>query len=115
MDTLVAQAAGLFIYASTVVKYVEGYASAEHNERLSILFIAGATSPQNSEETLLDSLYHQILLDACDRFNSRYYLHTLRTFLCSAERKSTSLVAELLLPPAESLMVFSRAFTPALY
>jgi len=99
MDRLVAQAAGLFIYASTVVKYVEGYASAEHKERLSTLFVRGATSPQISEETLLDSLYHQILLDARRRFKSRYYLDILHTFLCSAERTSTSLVAELLLRP----------------
>jgi hypothetical protein len=99
MDKLVGQAAGLFIYASTVVKYVEGYASAEHTELLSTLFVPGATSPQNSEETLLDSLYHQILLDARRRFKSRYYLDILHTFLCSAERTSTSLVAELLLRP----------------
>jgi len=99
MDKLVAQAAGLFIYASTVVKYVEGYAPAEHKERLSTLFVPGATNPQNSEETLLDSLYHQILLDARRRFKSRYYLDILHTFLCSAERTSTFLVADLLLPP----------------
>ena len=101
MDKLVAQAAGLFIYASTVVKYVEGYAPAEQNERLGTLFVSGATSPQNSEETLLDSLYHQILLDVrrLKRFRSRYYLDILHTFLCTAERTSTSLVAELLLPP----------------
>jgi hypothetical protein len=99
MDQLVAQAAGLFIYASTLVKFVEGYAPAEHEECLSTLFVSDSTSPQNSEETLLDSLYHQILLDACRRFKSRYYLDILHTFLCSAERTSTSLVAELLFPP----------------
>ncbi len=102
MDQLVAQAAGLFIYASTVVKYVEGYASAEHEERLSTLFVPGSTNPRNPEETLLDNLYHQILLNARRRFKSRYYLDILHTFLCSAERTSTSLVAELLLFPKKT-------------
>ena len=48
MEKIAAQAAGLFIYAATVVKYVEGYASVEHEERLSTLFV------ENPEETLLD-------------------------------------------------------------
>jgi hypothetical protein len=102
MGQLVAQAAGLFIYASTLVKYVEGYAPAEHRERLSTLFVSDSTGPQNSEETPLDSLYHQILLDARSHFKSRYYLTILHTFLCTAEPTSTSLVAELLLPPGST-------------
>jgi len=92
MEKIAAQAAGLFIYAATVVKYVEGYASVEHEERLSTLFV------ENPEETLLDGLYHQVLLDAQHRFKSRHYLDILHTFLCTAERTSTSLVAKLLLP-----------------
>jgi len=93
LEKIAAQAAGLFIYAATVVKYVEGYASVEHEERLSTLFV------ENPEETLLDSLYHQVLLDAQHHFKSRHYLSLLHTFLCSAERTSTSVVAELLFPP----------------
>jgi hypothetical protein len=93
MEKIASQAAGLFIYAATVVKYVEGYASAEHEERLSTLFV------ENPEETLLDGLYHQVLLDAQHRFKSRHYLDILHTFLCTAERTSTFLVAELLLSP----------------
>jgi hypothetical protein len=96
MEKIASQAAGLFIYAATVVKYVEGYASAEHEERLSTLFV------ENPEETLLDGLYHQVLLDAQHRFKSRHYLSILHTFLCSAERTSTSVVAELLLPPSKT-------------
>ena len=84
------------------MKYVEGYASVEHEERLSTLFVSGPTNPQNPEETLLDSLYRQILLDARCRFKSRYYLGILHTFLCSAERTSTSVVADLLLPPKKT-------------
>ena len=93
IEKIASQAAGLFIYAATVVKYVEGYASAEHEERLSTLFV------ENPEETLLDSLYHQVLLDAQHRFKSQHYLDILHTFLCTAERTSTSVVAKLLLPP----------------
>jgi hypothetical protein len=90
------QSAGLFIYAATVVKYVEGYESAEHEKRLNTLFVSDLENP---EETLLDVLYHQVLLDAQRRFKSQHYLNILYTFLCSAERTSTSIVAELLLPP----------------
>ncbi|KDR66484.1 hypothetical protein GALMADRAFT_80797 [Galerina marginata CBS 339.88] len=93
---IAAQAAGLFIYAATVVKYVEGYASVEYEERLSTLFVSDSN---NSEETLLDVLYCQVLLDARCRFKSRHYLNVLYTFLCTAERTSTSVVAELLFPP----------------
>ncbi|PPQ90908.1 hypothetical protein CVT25_007869, partial [Psilocybe cyanescens] len=96
MDRLVDNAAGLFIYAATVVRYVEGYAQDEHAERLSTLLVSGSTNPQSQEETLLDKLYHQILSDARDRFKSNYYLNILHTFLCCAEPTSTSLVAELL-------------------
>ena len=96
IEKIAMQAAGLFIYAATVVKYVEGYASVEHEERLSTLFVSDLENP---EETLLDGLYHQVLLDACHRFKSQHYFNILYTFLCSAECTSTSLVAELLLPP----------------
>ena len=102
MEKIATQAAGLFIYAATVVKYVEGYASVEHEERLSTLFI------ENPEETLLDGLYHQVLLDAYRRFKSRHYLDILHTFLCTAERTSTSLVAKLLLPPDKTNSTLSH-------
>ncbi|PPQ91249.1 hypothetical protein CVT25_006388, partial [Psilocybe cyanescens] len=96
MDRLMDNAAGLFIYAATVVRYVEGYAPDEHAERLSTLLDSGSTNPQSQEETLLDRLYHQILSDARDRFKSKYYLDILHTFLCCAEPISASLVAKLL-------------------
>jgi len=96
MEKIAMQAAGLFIYAATIVKYVEGYASVEHEEHLSTLFVSDLENP---EETLLDGLYHQVLLDAHRRFKSRHYLDILHTFLCTAERTSTSIVAKLLLPP----------------
>ena len=105
MEKIATQAAGLFIYAATVVKYVEGYASAEHEERLSTLFISDLENP---EETLLDGLYYQVLLDAHRRFKSRHYLNILHTFLCSAERTSTSVVAKLLFPPDKTNSALSH-------
>ncbi|PPQ84461.1 hypothetical protein CVT25_007992, partial [Psilocybe cyanescens] len=96
MDWLVNDAAGLFIYAATVVRYVEGYAPDEHVEHLRTLLVSGLTNPQRQEETLLDRLYHQILSDAQDCFKSNYYVDILHTFLCCAESTSTSLVAKLL-------------------
>ena len=103
MERIAAQAAGLFIYAATVVKYVEGYALVEHEERLSTLFV------ENPEETLLDGLYRQVLSDAGYHFKSRHYLNHVYTFLCSAERTSTSVVAELLLPPYKTNLALSYA------
>ena len=38
-------------------------------------------------------------MDAHHHFKSRHYLETLHTFLCTAERTSTSIIAKLLLPP----------------
>ncbi|KDR81250.1 hypothetical protein GALMADRAFT_1124665 [Galerina marginata CBS 339.88] len=96
LEKIAVQAAGLFIYAATVVKYVEGYAPVEHEERLSTLFVSDSDNP---EETLLDGLYYQVLLDARRRFKSGHYLNILHTFICTVERTSPSLVAELLLLP----------------
>ena len=101
MEKLVTQAAGLFIYAATVVKYLEGYEPPEQEERLHMLpSVSDLAVPQTSEEiSLLDGLYLQVLSDALKGFKGDFFmhrLHILHTFLCSAERTSTSVVAELL-------------------
>jgi len=104
MEKLVAQAAGLFIYAATVVKYLEGYESLEQKERLDTLpSVSDSATLQTSEEEtpLLDGLYLQVLSDAFRSFKRDQFaqrVQILHTFLCSAERTSTSLVAELLSP-----------------
>jgi hypothetical protein len=106
IEKLVAQAAGLFIYVATVVKYLADYEPLEQKERLDMLPFVSSAIPQTEEETpLLDGLYLQVLLDALRRFKGNSFEHRLRilhTFLCSAERTSTSLVAELLFPPNEN-------------
>ena len=61
---------------------------------------------KGSRETLfLNSLYLQVLSDALCDFEGDFFaerLQILHTFLCTTERTSTSLVAELLFPPDES-------------
>ena len=114
IENLVAQAAGLFIYAATVVRYLEGYEPAEQNERLDMLLsVSDSATPQTLEETsLLDGLYLQVLSDAFHSFKGDFFmhrLHILHTFLCSAERTSTSLVAKLLFSSNETNPVFSYA------
>ncbi|KDR66491.1 hypothetical protein GALMADRAFT_106436 [Galerina marginata CBS 339.88] len=107
MEKLVVQAAGLFIYAATVVKYLAGYAPREQKRRLGKLpFVSSSAVPRTTEEEtpLLDGLYLQILSDAFHHFKDESFmdrLHILHTFLCSVERPSTSIVAELLFPPDE--------------
>jgi len=106
MEKLVAQAAGLFIYAATVVKYLAGYTPREQKWRLGKLpFVSDSAILQTAEEApLLDGLYLQILSDALRCFKDESFanrLHILHTFLCSAERTSTSLVTKLLFHPGE--------------
>jgi hypothetical protein len=107
MEKLVVQADGLFIYAATVVKYLANYKPAEQKKRLDTLpFVSDSALLRTSRETpLLDSLYLQILSDALCNFEGDFLaerLQILHTFLCTKERTSTSLVAELLFPPDET-------------
>jgi len=113
MEKLVAQAAGLFIYAATVVKYLAVYEPLEQKMLLYTLpSVSDSAIPQTPEEEtpLLDGLYLQVLLDALRGFKGVFFAHRLRilhTFLCSAERTSTSLVAKLLFPSDETNPAFS--------
>ena len=108
MKRLVVQAAGLFIYAATVVKYLADYEPLEQKERLDTLpFVSDSAISQTSEdeEPLLDGLYFQVLSDALRRFKRKSFeqrLQILHTFLCTAERTSTSLVTEVLFPVNEN-------------
>jgi hypothetical protein len=116
IEKIVAQAAGLFIYAATVVKHLEGYEPLEQKERLDALaLISDSAILQTLEEEtpLLDGLYLQVLSDALSHFKGSSFVHRLyilHTFLCTAERTSTSLVADLLFPSKETNIAFS--YTP---
>ncbi|PPQ90578.1 hypothetical protein CVT25_015150, partial [Psilocybe cyanescens] len=103
---LVELTAGLFIYAATVVKYLETREQSEQQTFLTTLLApSNAFNLQSlSNEmpfTLLDTLYSQILNEAFRNFTPeqngwKVRRSILHTFLCTAERTSTSVVANLL-------------------
>jgi len=97
MDQLLVQVAGLFIYAATIVKSLEPLQPREQKNFLNKLFTTSDPAPsqlslQNSQ-SLLNQLYHQILVDAfgnlgeIERANR---LQLLYTFLCTREPVSIS-------------------------
>jgi len=101
MDRLVSQAAGLFIYAATIVKYLADQEEVEQKKLLDQLLASSALSiPQTEEDEapLLDQLYFQILSNAFREVRPAVQqdrLKILHTFLCTAERTSASIVANL--------------------
>lgn len=101
IEKVVIAAGGLFIYASTVVKYLGKHAPQEQRNLLKKLFSVPITSQILPGATaLLDKLYIEILLHAFGDFEGDIRLHRLHilfTFLCTSERTSTSIVNELLL------------------
>ncbi|KAF9481793.1 hypothetical protein BDN70DRAFT_875930 [Pholiota conissans] len=105
LKNLVGQAAGLFIYAATVVKYLGKCSPPEQRGRISRLPPSGI--PQSRKDTsLLDRLYLQVLQDAFDSFEDDDVdfdrrLKIMHTFLCSAEPVSINIVAKLLFPPED--------------
>jgi hypothetical protein len=109
IDELVTLAAGLFIYAATVVKYLGGHTRQEQKKLLKKLLLS--TSKSTTSQTppvatdLLDELYIQILLHVFHGFTEDILLHRrriLHTFLCTAERSSTSIVTSLLTGDSDS-------------
>ena len=100
IEQVVTAAAGLFIYASTVVKYLGKHAPQEQRKLLKKLFSVSTSQILPDATALLDKLYIEILEHAFDDFKGDIRLHRLHilfTFLCTAERTSTSIVDELLL------------------
>jgi len=113
MENVVVQAAGLFIYAATVVKYLEDYELPEQEEILAKLQSSSdlAILKTSDGTSLLDDLYLQILSDAFHDLQpdvrSRR-LQILYTFLCTAERTSTSIVVDLLFSSNNTNSTFSH-------
>jgi len=92
------QSAGLFIYAATVVKILMGrkLANSEQLKRLSAIL-----SLSSSDSGPIDQLYQQVLREAFSDLNDdpellSTRLSALHTFLCSVERISASVAANLL-------------------
>jgi len=108
IDKLVTLAAGLFIYAATLVKYLGDHTPPEQKKLLKKLLSASnsATSQILPGATdLLDELYIQILSHVFHGFKGDiclHRLHILYTFLCTAERSSTSIVTSLLTGDSDS-------------
>ncbi|KAF9471554.1 hypothetical protein BDN70DRAFT_819840 [Pholiota conissans] len=106
LKNLVGQAAGLFIYAATVVKYLGKSSPPEQRGRIIRLPPSGI--PQSRKDTsLLDRLYLQVLQDAFGSFEDDDIdldrrLKIMHTFLCSAEPISINIVAKLLFSPEDS-------------
>ncbi|KIJ90136.1 hypothetical protein K443DRAFT_53745, partial [Laccaria amethystina LaAM-08-1] len=107
-DNLVALTAGLFIYAATIVRYLAIYGRSEQKSFLTTLPASSNSSNLQSLSTgmpftLLDALYSQIVEEAFRGFSPtltknawEVRCNILHTFLCTAERTSTSVVAGLL-------------------
>ena len=92
MNKLVEQAAGLFIYAATVVKLLGGLQPLEMKDSFNKLFPTSDHAPSQlslqDPESLLNQLYYQILLDAFGKLGKDVLdrrLLVLYTFLCARE------------------------------
>jgi len=106
VEALVMLSAGLFIYATTVVKYLATCGRSEQQDFLAeLLPTANSSTPQSlldaTSFTLLDTLYLQVLRQAFREFNPNTpkwdaRLRILHTFLCTADRTSTPVIAGLL-------------------
>ena len=101
LDEVRRRAGGLFIYAATVVKYLTPYPSItvrEQTEMLGELLSSPSESASSDATFLVDDLYRQIMRDKFSKYKGRVLARRLRilhTFLCTAERTSTSLAAAL--------------------
>jgi len=101
IEKVVMLADGLFIYAATILKYLDGCSPNEKVELLvELLSKLASADPRTSgaETSLLDGLYRQVLKDVFDKIQLAIQprrLQLLHTFLCTVERTSTSTVANL--------------------
>ena len=104
LGALAGMADGLFIHAATVARYVaECESPAEQEEILEkILSVSHRTvsEPSMEDTRVLDELYLQILAEAFGKARNEVIrnrrLQILHTFLCTAERTSAALAANLL-------------------
>ena len=100
---LARRAGGLFIYAATAVRYMTPQAGLTREEQLNLMGSLLSDSwdlNEGPEEPLqVDILYRQILFEAFGKLKNELRLTRLRilyTLLCTEERVSTSVAAELL-------------------
>ncbi|KAH0584860.1 hypothetical protein H2248_008138 [Termitomyces sp. 'cryptogamus'] len=105
LEELGRKANGLFIYASTAVRYISSGTSGEQHDLMRQLLdstnnMKVSESPDLFNPTaLIDNLYHQILSEAFSQVQKNHIearLKILHTILCAEERISTSVAAGLL-------------------
>ncbi|KAH6890046.1 WD40-repeat-containing domain protein [Coprinopsis sp. MPI-PUGE-AT-0042] len=104
IQQLVSDAAGLFIYAATVVEHVKGRDVAEQESLLKrLLSSSSSTGAPRGATAMLDNLYLQILqsslVDPRDRDDPETFescLSILHTVLCTVERISTTIAVGIL-------------------
>jgi len=101
IDQVVSLANGLFIYAATILKYLDGHEPDEKVELLvELLSKLTSVNPRMSTTgtSLLDELYHQVLKGTFSNLQPLIYqrrLQLLHTFVGTAERTSTSTAANI--------------------
>jgi len=101
IEKVVTLADGLFIYAATILKYLEGCEADEKVELLVELLsklTSGNLRTSGAETSLLDELYREVLREVFSKFQSAIRprrLQLLHTLLCTVERTSTSTTANL--------------------
>jgi len=101
IDQVVSLANDLFIYAATILKYLDGYEPDEKVELLvELLSKLTSTNPRMSATgiSLLDELYRQILKITFPDLRlpiQQHRLQLLHTFVSTAERTSTSTAANI--------------------
>ena len=98
LTDLAKKADGLFIYAATVVKYITPRHKMTKREQIDLMSkLFGSTS--STTTSMIDELYRQILREAFSNLEPahlRTRLSILHTFLCTEERVSSSIAADLI-------------------
>ncbi|KAG6867473.1 hypothetical protein C0993_002343 [Termitomyces sp. T159_Od127] len=122
LTTLMQKADGLFIFASTAVKYIRPNASltkTEQQKLMAQLLDVSANKGLNYATIQIDMLYSQILSNAFSGLHVEYIqkrLKILCNVLCAEERISTVIAAELLTSDDNNDMKeCSRTFIQELY
>ncbi|KAJ4463920.1 WD40 repeat-like protein, partial [Lentinula edodes] len=109
LDQLACKSQGLFIYASTMVRYIQpdGVSRKQRNARLEAM-LSDSPSQEHSKEFLIDILYRQILSEALGEKDTDIYnvrLKALHTLGCLQQPLPIASISQLLLSNDKELDV----------
>jgi hypothetical protein len=98
---LAKKADGLFIYAATVFKYITPRLRMTKREQMDLMskLFGSPLATSSTTTSMIDELYQQILREAFSNLETthlRTRLSILHTFLCTEERVSPSIAADLI-------------------